>query len=162
MYTTINEELRIQSCGIEDILLEEPKSITVTYDQETDNVIINQNHPDYDIIQPLTIKYLRSDFSQQKSIRENAERIAGDKIKGVFHLLDQVMQIREQSILQKRISDNLHIIGQQTAFHDEYDMINAICEDNGSNDFWTAALGYSWGYIQGIRSERARRKKVAR
>ncbi len=163
MFITINKELRIQSCGIEDIVQEDPESVTVIYDPAADLIIINQEHPDYDIIQPLSVKYL-ADTSKRKYIRDYAELITGEKLTGILDLLDKVLQIRERLSKEKQAQEVYKILGKHTIdpYIKNVDMLGVIKQlDPDRYSVWDEYDTFMFGYIQGKRAERARRKKVA-
>jgi hypothetical protein len=95
-YLLVNDDLRILSCSADDIHHEDTESISVLYNFSTDQVFINREHPDHDIIQPIVIKYLRSDLCKKQDIRYKAGIIAGNKLNEIFDVLDKVIAIREQ------------------------------------------------------------------
>lgn len=170
-YITINEELRIQSCGIEDILREKesfvepiefPDTITVIYNPVTDTVIVNSDNKDFEFYTLLVDSYLAVGWEKRSEMRQHLKEISEIGFDGILDLLHKVARSREAAELKEQYAKELKIIGEQTAFWDQRDMLNVIdrvIEESGSS-FMKLINAYDWGYIQGIRAERARRKKV--
>ncbi len=100
-----------------------------------------------------TPEQLQQQIIEEKSKIMSAKDKAGEE-------KAQERNTRKQEIRQQHESEFM-IIGRQKAFYDQEDMIKNICQYNDSEDIWTASRSYNWGYVQGIRTERARRKKVA-
>lgn len=78
----------------------------------------------------------------------------------------KLMQQKEKEMedeieqLEEKYKHELKMIGNQTAFYDQREMIDVIKKVTKASDYWKMIQSFNWGYVQGIRAERARRKKV--
>ncbi|MDF2951743.1 MAG: hypothetical protein K0S18_1326 [Anaerocolumna sp.] len=98
-YITVNEELRIKSCSIEDLSQETKEmfvkqfngdpieSLTLFYDQEADTVVLNRDNKDYNLYELTAIAYLDPDNMDRASIRVKAKEL----IKETADLLERVV-----------------------------------------------------------------------
>lgn len=136
--------------------LEDVQTITMLYDSTNDEIILNSEHYNYEAILLLAEAYLEA--SPKKRERFKAANILPDEIK----LLDEVVQTRslkeEAEKFRQQHSKEFKMIGSETAFWNHIDFIDemrkfAIYPEMAAVDI------FNWGYIQGKKAERARRRK---
>jgi hypothetical protein len=171
MYTTINEELRIQACSIADLnpeqfaeSLEDTESISVIYDPATDTLILNRDNKDYDLYEIAAVTYMSIDSKSRSQIMKKT----GDLMAETNEFLDKVAKRRERLMrnleADRQAKEWIRIFGEQPA--DMYfrciDTLKAFRRIGIHTDCFQDYEIFMYGYIQGIRAERARRKKVAR
>ncbi|HHV09762.1 MAG TPA: hypothetical protein GXX75_05745 [Clostridiales bacterium] len=161
-YSIVNEELRIQSCSIEDLVdkeIEDPATVSLFYDPSEDMLILNSNREDADVYLMISRIYLKADKSRRPEIRKDVESTM-KSLSTTLDLLDKVIWMREQNARFEQLERNFSMIGRQKAFYDQMDMIYAI-DDFEHESTFKLIDAYNWGYIQGVKAERARRKKVS-
>ncbi|MFA9376197.1 MAG: hypothetical protein ACERKZ_05510 [Lachnotalea sp.] len=168
-YLMVNEELNIMSCGIED-LTEKRKNdlikqfqgsrietLTMFYNDGDDILILNRDNIRFEFYKKLAVKYLGADEEGRIIINNKFIGKADEELE----LLYDVMLYRKHIQTTKEAKKIQKILGKQNiAIYDHnYEMIFSLlkinCNENGFFAFFDV---FMYGYIQGIRSERARRK----
>jgi len=141
------------------------KTLTLFYDPQTDEVIVNKDNKDYDLYELTANTYLTVDTSKRKALRKQAEEILGKGYEETLDLLDAVIRRREKLKYDKEAMELRRILGNQAMepYSSDLDMLRAlrrVDEQHNNDGFFNDYNPFMYGYIQGIRSERARRKKV--
>ena len=171
-YKIVNEELRIQSCNIED-LSEETKKLfveqfedapieilTLFYNPVTDIVILNRDNKGYELYEFAAVTYLEGDSELRAAMKEQAKGILDSTIE----LLEKVVSRREQLKIDKEAEKLIRLLGKQSMniYINNIEMLEAFRRINkkANNSFLAYYNTFMYGYIQGIRSERARKKRV--
>lgn len=138
------------------------QSITLFYDSVRNEIILNSDHKLYDICIELVEKYLEVDADKREKIKSKSKSIGcfSQEIK----LLDDIIQIRlnkelNNPGLRQRYAKELKMIGGENSFWKELDFMRVLQLINGTDIFGAASV-YSWGYIQGKKADRARRKQA--
>lgn len=142
------------------IQLEDIQEITMIYDHINNQIILNSEHNNYDANVVLVDAYLKANSTQRERLK--AIGIFLDEIA----LLDKVIKIQSERTenkikrLEQQHAKEFKMIGEETSFWNHLDF---ICDIQKSNDYpEMAAINiFNWGYIQGKRAERARRKKAS-
>lgn len=162
MYKMINEDLRIASCKLGDLTMEQTQSIlaqfkgsalnTLTgfYMRCDDLLVINSENSDYDFYLLTAERYLSANDERRIAIKK---KILIQGVNEFISLLDIVVNYRKA--LQLKL---------MTGSMSTEDYINAIpiLRDLNSmvhSDF-QEMNSFMYGYIMGKRAERSRRKKV--
>ncbi|WP_455717157.1 hypothetical protein [Anaerosporobacter sp.] len=162
MYKMINEELRIASCKLGDLTMEQTQSIlaqfkgdvlsTLTgfYTRGDDLFVINSENSDYDFYLLTAESYLSANDEERAAIKK---KILSQGIKEFLSLLDITVNYRK-TLQLKLMTGNMPT----------EDYINAIpiLRDLNimRNSDFKEMNAFMYGYIMGKRAERARRKKV--
>lgn len=153
-YKVINEELKIASCRIEDLTMEQVTtflkiwnddspigSLTVFYDQNSEYIVLNEDNENFSLYLDIAEEYLKADKKRLKEIREKAPNSMRETL------------ITIESFRHKRLVDT---------------WISRACKNGMSNadramvrnvpcgSIYTA---FKLGVIRGKRIERAKRKK---
>lgn len=158
----INEDLRIASCNLGDLTMEQTQSIlaqfkgsalnTLTgfYTKGDDLFVINSENSDYDFYLLTAERYLSANDERRTAIRK---KILSQGVKEFISLLDIVVNYRKA--LQLKL---------MTGSMSSEDYINAIPILRNLNNMvhrdFQEMNAFMYGYIIGKRAERARRKKV--
>ncbi|MGN6713407.1 hypothetical protein [Anaerocolumna jejuensis] len=135
-------------------------TLTMFYDPAADEIILNSSNKYYDICQALVERYLSADEDH----REKYKNAGANHFAEETTLLDKVIEIRKeikvsyQEKLRKRYAKELKMIGENNSYWDLEGVLEAI--DITSSPYFKTSEAFTWGYIQGKRAERARRKKV--
>lgn len=175
MMKIVNEELRIQSCGIEDLSEEKKElfvkqfngdsisTLTLFYDSDYDLVVLNHDNMDYDLYELVAVSYLEADSKKKKYIKEKSN----DLLSETFQVLDGVIEYRKRLEIDQKAKKLKKILGQQPMenYIEVLDMLEALkrIDERWQEPGWRSLFEYNtymYGYIQGIRAERNRRKKV--
>lgn len=170
-YQVINEQLGIQSCDIED-LSEETKAeyaknyenekietLTMIYNPTTDILTLNHNHKDFELFKLVAETYLDVSEEERRILRENIP----DSISETIQMLDKVLKMRLRIHADEIALEINKMIDRQKIgpYVNQYPIIEELRKINKNRD--DSLIEYApfmFGYIQGIRAERARRKKV--
>lgn len=139
------------------------EELTMFYDPATDEIILNSDYELFDLLQKLVEKYLTVSDDRKERIKK-AECFYGE-----IDLLDKVIDIRQskqivqaeknKEELKKQYAEELKMIGNQTVFWQQKEFIGVLELITDSSVHWKMINAFDWGYILGIRAERARRKK---
>lgn len=175
MYTTINEELRIQSCSIEDLTQKEKDhfeklfqgcsvtTLTVFYNSDTDTVVLNHDNVDFDYYLLLAETFLTKDLKTRERILDQLPescKETSELLNGIANRRDLIKRDREADEEACKIRK---IIGNQTyeLYMKHYDILKAFHRvDHHHEGVLRDFNPFMYGYILGIRAERARRKKA--
>lgn len=167
-YKVINEELRIYSCSIADLTLEQVNhflgqwndganigELTLFYEKEKDRIVMNRDNGRFKDILEMVEGYICLPDAEREKVREAS---AGKSVK-------ETLDVLENAVTNRRNALELKILGNQVADHDyglSYSMAHAIKERYGKKDGYFALLmAFSYGFMQGKRADRARRKRGA-
>lgn len=96
----------------------------------------------------MTPEQLEQEFKEQR--REEEEKRAKN---------EEARKAELQS-LKDKYKLELKMIGDQNDFYEQSYMLEIIEKVAEGGTFWKLVHAFNWGYIQGKRAERARRKKV--
>lgn len=153
-YKIINEELKIASCRIADLTMEQVTSflktwndgsnigaLTIFYDRENDYLVLNEDNEEIRSYLDITEAYLKADTEgRRKIIRESP-----DSVRETIRLIKEV---EEQRFIRKWVDRARQ---NQMSNVDRLFVENVPC---GS-----AYIAYRLGLIQGKRIERAKKTK---
>lgn len=174
-YEIINENLGVYSCNVSDLTLEQTKhflelwndgstigSVTVFFDN-TGRIVINKDHKKFEAYREIIVDYLILPTDQRELLRDLAKAKKAKSIIEVFNVLDSALIYRHK-IAEDKAKVELFEPIKKILEHSyvpcdkELDMIDLIYTN--SYDRYMARLDlYQYGFIQGKRAERARRKK---
>lgn len=156
-YNVINEELKIASCRIADLTMEQVEAflklwnddskigtLTIFYDKNSEYLVLNEDNEDFQMYVDIVEGYLKSDIERKKEIRRNSPATMMDTLR----VLDGFHERRLIETWIKRAHE-MHI----NDF--ERKMISCI---GGPCPEITA---YRLGVIHGKRVERKKRKAGA-
>nr|WP_295680321.1 hypothetical protein [uncultured Lachnoclostridium sp.]DAE03949.1 MAG TPA: hypothetical protein [Myoviridae sp. ct2cn10] len=91
------------------------------------------------------------------------EEIAKRGKENLTIIMKAVLSVVEDNLKNKRLkkqyAKELNMIGNQTAFWQHKEFIGDLELITDGSVLWKMLNAFDWGYIQGIRAERARRKK---
>lgn len=168
-FEIIDGDLKIAACKIGDLTAELAESIlkqwepgatlhtltlftpTARQDPWKGWVIINKEHPDYDLLVMLTKKFLQADKEEQKVLVKKAPA----RLKETVECIQKEARRREAEQLIKLTGymtigeDGLPVCGE---------LANEFVNGNGQNLIFLMMRAFNCGIIQGKRMERARKK----
>lgn len=158
-YEMINEELRIASCRIADLTMEQVQSflklwsddssigsLTMFYDKESDMVVLNADNENYEDSLRIATAYLGAGYKRKKELREKAP----DNMRDSIDFLERCCRKREFDKRTFQACKNVTGNAQKKYINyifSRYDPYAAVC------------IAYRAGIIYGKRLERARRAK---
>lgn len=156
-YEVIDEDLRIASCRIADLTMEQVQSflklwsddssigsLTMFYDKESDMVVLNADNKNYEDYLQITTAYLGAEYERRKELKEKAP----DSMRESMVLLEKCYQ---QRVFDKRtfqaVNNMLSKTQRKYVTHllNEKDPVSAVY------------IAFRAGMISGKRIERARR-----
>lgn len=156
-YEVIDEDLRISSCRIADLTMEQVQSflklwsddssigsLTMFYDRESDMVVLNADNENYNDYLQIATAYLSAEYGRRKELREKAP----DFMRESMVLLEKCYQ---QRVFDKRtfqaVNNMLDNTQRKYVTHllNEKDPVSA------------AYIAFRAGMISGKRIERAKR-----
>lgn len=170
---TINQELRIMSCNLEDLSEGVKKSfeeqfkgvpietLTLFYEPVTDAVILNRDNQYCDLYKTIALEYLQIDCDRRAAALEEQP---GDTLKETMDLLEHVARRRERLKIENEAKQIMEVLGNQRIepYAKSFDILRAFRDIDRDNDteYFSDYNPFVYGYIQGQRAERARRKAV--
>ncbi|KAB1437582.1 hypothetical protein [Candidatus Galacturonibacter soehngenii] len=177
MYQMINDKLRIMSCGIDD-LSDKRKEVIVKvfngdsiealsmfYDQEDDMIVLNYDNKNYEFIKSFAENYLEMNREHRGDVIQRISNLKSQKhILEMVNVLDSVYWIRKCKQEEEEARKFQKILKRQSvaAFGEAAPMLEALRRvDTCESEFFFDWNPFMFGYIQGVRSERDRRKKAA-
>lgn len=162
-YEVANKKLGIMSCCLGDLTAKQVasflaqweegaaiSSLTLFYDSESQNVVLNKDNPDYELYLMLTEKYLAAS-------PEKREELAGKlKSKG----LKEAVKVLDRAIKKRDCEKVLLMLDKMPAYTDEYGlnmMVFDALRQRRSDPFWNMYQAFTYGIIQGKRIERSKK-----
>lgn len=163
-FEVVNEKLRIMSCRIADLTLQQASSfmkqwgkgasigeLTLYYDGSSDCLVINRDHKHYGQYLEIAEAYLSLDRESQQA----AQKEIPETMKEVMTVLDSCMRYRRMKA-EREISRYDEMIGfPGTEVRDFFEEAERrYCDSTAM----LLSCIYNYGVRQGKRMERARRK----
>lgn len=158
-YEVIDEDLRIASCRIADLTMEQVQSflklwsadssigsLTMFYDKESDMVVLNADNENYEDYLQIATAYLGAEYERRKELKEKAPA----SIRESVNFLEKCYQ---QRVFDKRtfqaVNNMLSKTQRKYVTHllNEKDPVSAVY------------IAFRAGMISGKRIERARRAR---
>lgn len=129
-------------------------TLVIFYDTNTDEIILNSDNKDFDLYSKLVLEYMEAERAERAVINEYAI------LRNVTRILDKVIEFRKRQIYDAKAKEMLKIIRGQSLslFYENIDMIDALKRIEEPGYFFNNFNLFMYGYIQGKRAERARRK----
>lgn len=165
MYEIIDESLKLASCSISDLTLEQVSSflsqwedgaklgtLTLFFNPDTGYLVLNKDHSQYEFNLKLAKAYLSASGKEREKYREKF----GGRLEENFLVMDN---FREYS----RIQSDLSIVEHQgLAIFGDHVTKSVLCslEKKQIPTCFLMSQAYSYGVMNGKRMERARRKAV--
>lgn len=168
-YKIINEELKVYSCQIGNLPIEQAKElfkrydedftladITVFYDENERVIVINSDSQYYDICKDLVITYLRVDEEKRKKVKEEA---------GDIELVAGITKVLDNALLDMEFKRNMSILMQQKQIKEDFTSTRCVLlelqkrrEQYGT--LYVLYLAFLYGFMNGKKTERAKRRKA--
>lgn len=165
MYEIIDENLKLASCGINDLTLEQASSflsqwedgaklgtLTLFFNPETGYLVLNKDHTQYEFNLELAKAYLSASGKELEKYRERF----GGRLEETLRVMDN---FREYS----RIQSDLNMIEHQSLVVSSDHVTKSVLLSLEKKQIPTCFLmsqAYSYGVMNGKRMERAKRKAV--
>lgn len=165
-YEVVNEELRIFSCTISNLSLQQINcflhqwekdsciaQLTLFYDEEEQAIVLNKDNVNYNFLEKLALKYMGLDNEKRRNL---ADRVKSEWVKEAIKVLDN-------ALAHMNNYKEFFILVHQKAIQEEYEIPWGLLEMirnkyNNSNEYWWMYKAFEFGFINGKRAERARRK----
>ena len=158
-YEMINEELRIASCRIADLTMEQVQSflklwsddssigsLTMFYDKESDMVVLNADNENYGDYLQIATAYLGAEYERREELKEKAP----DSIRESVNPLEQCYQ---QRVFDKRTFQAVNNMLSKTQRKYVTHLLNE------KDPISAAYIAFRAGMISGKRIESARRAR---
>lgn len=166
-YKLVNKELRIFSCSVSDLTMQQVTSfleqwdhdakigeLTLFYEKKTDSLVLNRDNKNYDTYLEIAEAYLKLDD-------EKLEELPTQGLGGMEETIDLLQQCRQRrkALQLLKILDLQGVKG--FAGTKEYVVFKELSIRFSNRDDLPFLLSYifNYGFIQGKRAERARKKK---
>lgn len=166
MYEIIDETLKLASCCISDLTIEEASailsrwedgsrlgSLTMFYNPKSEYLVLNKDNERYDFYLELAKTYLSANDKVVEKYRDKFS----DGLQETLIVMDN---FRERN----RIQSDLNMIDHQYLDASEDNVTRSVLKSLENKQIPTCFLmlqAYSYGVMNGKRMERARRKAVA-
>lgn len=165
-YEVVNEELRIFSCTISNLSMQQINcflhqwekdcciaELTLFYDEEEQAIVLNKDNTNYYLFENLALKYMRLDNEERRSL---ADGVKSKCMKEAIKVLDNALE-------HMNSNKEFFILTHQKGIKDEYEMPRSLMEMivekyNTSNAYWWMYKAFVFGFMNGKKAERARRK----
>ncbi len=163
MYEIIDETLKLASCSINDLTLEQASSflsqwedgaklgtLTMFFNPDTGYLVLNKDHAQYEFYLKLAKAYLSA---SEKELEKYRERFGGK----FGETLSAMNNFREY----KRVQSDLDILDRQSFIVADNRIARSVLRSLEKKRFPIYLLlsqAYSYGMMNGKRIERARRK----
>lgn len=165
-YKMVNETLRVATCGIEDLTMQQVESflsqweegakigtLTLFYDNTDDLVVINRDHERNEVYLALAERYLGADDNERAEIKQKAPECMKTELLVLDNTLKERNYRRELFILNKQD------ITARECENEIFPMLRAIMNKYGTRDLlWLTLMSFNYGVICGKRMERARKR----
>lgn len=167
-YKLVNKELRIFSCSVSDLTMQQVASfldqwehgakigeLTLFYEKETDSLVINQDNKNYKKYLDIAESYLTLDDDKLQEFFTNIP----EGIKETVALLQRCRQ-RRKALQMLNILKHQYVKGCPGT--EEYAVFEELKEKNKgeyTSPFTLSSDVFNYGFIEGKRAERARRRK---
>lgn len=158
-YEVIDEDLRISSCRIADLTMEQVQSflklwsddssigsLTMFYDKESDMVVLNADNENYGDYLQIATAYLGAEYERREELKGKAP----DSIRESVNLLEQCYQ---QRVFDKRTFQAVNNMLSKTQRKYVTHLLNE------KDPISAAYIAFRAGMISGKRIERARRAR---
>ncbi len=166
MYEIIDEKLKLASCSINDLTLEQASdflsqwedgvklgALTLFSNPDTGYLVLNKDHAQYEFNLELAKAYLGVSGKELKKYRE---RFVGR--------LDETLRVMDNFREYKNIQSDLKMIAHQNFIALDDHVTRSVLMSLEKKQISTRALmfrAYSYGVMNGKRMERAKRKAGA-
>ena len=164
VYKMVNDTLRIATCGIEDLTMQQVESflsqweegarigtLTLFYDNEDDLVVVNRDKERNDVYLALAERYLGADDNERIEIKQKAPEC-----------MKMELLVLDNALKERSCRRELYILGENPIPDGEneiFPMLRAIMDKYGTRDlFWLMIVSFNYGVICGKRIERARKR----
>lgn len=166
-YNLVNKELRIFSCSVSDLTMQQVASfldqwehgakigeLTLFYEKETDSLVINQDNKIYKKNLDIAESYLTLDDDKLQEFFTNIP----EGMKETVALLQRCRE-RRKALQILNILKYQYVIGCPGT--EEYAVFKELEEKNKGEytSPFTLSDVFNYGFIEGKRAERARRRK---
>lgn len=175
----INEELRIQSCSIDELeqYIKETQDkkcdidiaeLIFAYDKDRDLIIMNASHEFFDLYKELIIEFMKLNCKK----RDMALYQVSEDIHNTLLLLDSIIKYRDKNKKHKsnyffderknpyKKNSTMRLISFQATDLEYLNYIDDVLNARNNELDYTACIDlFNLGYIYGKRTERNKRKR---
>lgn len=159
MFEIIDENLRLASCGIADLTIEQTNeflgyweegasigSLTLFYDEKRNMVVLNKDNADYKYCLDITIEFMGLSEESREELMEKAPKSTKETLNVLNNAIRKMEYQKEFDILRHQ--------------HIPTDYINMVqyIQHKEKYDCFALMFIFMYGLMCGKREERARRK----
>lgn len=161
-YKVINEELKIASCGLADLTMDQVfgflkqwdddssiGTLTLFYDRESGYVVLNRDNKDYKMYLDIAEAYLGASSEGRQRIEENTPEG-----------MHQTILVLKNSLVWRKVDRDIYQSKKNLIEDADRTVISEIAKQSDDRAI-SACIAFRYGVICGKRAERARRKKTA-
>ncbi len=170
-YELINKDLNMWSCSISDLTTEQvnyflsqwPKgsnidSLMIFYEPSEDKLVINEDMQRIEKYLYIIKAYMSLSHAEREEYRFYlSDKLSNEASKNSIY---EFLEVLDGAIIARKIKNLSQILGKQSCQLDkvqEFKYIESKHKKESSNH-WIMADAFNYGYMEGIRAERARRK----
>ena len=166
-YKLVNEELRIFSCSVSDLTMQQAASfleqwgrdakigqLTLFYEKETDSLVLNRDNKNYKEYLEIAEIYLELDDKKSEEFLECVSE-------GTKETIESLQRCKQR----RKALQMLNILGYQyvsgCSGTEEYAVFKELKEKNKNENslFFLLSNVFNYGFIKGKRAERAKKRK---
>ena len=161
-YKVINEELKIASCGLADLTMDQVfgflkqwdddssiGTLTLFYDRESGYVVLNRDNKDYKMYLDIADAYLGASSEGRQRIEENTPEG-----------MHQTILVLKNSLVWRKVDRDIYQSKKNLIEDADRTVISEIAKQSDDCAI-SVCIAFRYGVICGKRAERARRKKTA-
>lgn len=170
-YELINKDLNIWSCSISDLTIEEVNcflsqwgkedkisSLTIFHVPTDDKLVINRDTKAFNTYVKLTQNYLIFDDEERAAYKKALSEEEFEKVEART-TISEFISVLDSAILSRKMKNLINVLGKQPCRLDKIKEFKYLINNSDVKDiYWVMVEIYSYGYIEGIRAERTRRK----
>ncbi len=171
-YELINKDLNMWSCSISDLTMEQVdyflcqwtdgssiSSLTIFYEPLEDKLVINKDIVGFEQYLYINKAYISLCYEQREEYKFylHETKLSSEASK---NSINEFLGVLDRAMLIRKIKKIDEILGKQSCQLDKVQEFRYIesKHKNESSNHWIMSDAFNYGYIEGIRAERARRK----
>lgn len=169
MYEVINEELKLEACGIGDLTMDVVSgmlrqwddgscisTLTLFYLPKRDTVVLNRDNKGYETYREFAEAYLMCEEQKREEIRSKFQNDEKNSMREEINVLDSVLDYRRNS---KELFRLRHQPMKDTDSGLSISLMNEIIKDTDDH-YLSMYKAFQYGVMQGKRLERNKKKTI--
>ncbi len=168
-YELINQELNLWSCSISDLTMSQVKcflgqwskgsaisSLTVFYESSVDKIVINKDLTGFNTYIKLILDYFSLSEDERQDYKNTLDTLEFEVETSKRNISDFI-DVLDTALILRKMREVKRLLGKQSCRLNKIKEFDFLMNRREHRAFIPVDL-YNYGYIEGIRAERARRK----